>query len=65
MKKLFIGLDVSKDVFDFCALNELGEIETSKEVFENSKNGIAAFCHSLNRWSNFDICIRLILYWCK
>lgn len=59
MKKLFIGLDVSKDVFDFCALNELGEIETSKEVFENSKIGIAAFCDSLKRWSNYDIWICL------
>ena len=47
MKKLFIGLDVSKDVFDFCALNDLGEQESSKKVFQNSKQGIDQFCKSL------------------
>lgn len=59
MKKLFVGIDVSKDVFDFCALNEAGDIETSKEVFSNSKQGIAVFCKSLKRWSDYDIWICL------
>ncbi len=60
MKKLFVGIDVSKDVFDFCALNEIGDVETSKEVFQNSKKGIAEFCKSLlNRWNDHDIWICL------
>ncbi len=59
MKKLFVGIDVSKDVFDFCALNENGDIETSKEVFENSKKGILAFCKSLKRWDDYDVWICL------
>ena len=59
MKKLFVGIDVSKDVFDFCALNENGVIETSKEVFENSKKGISSFCKSLKRWDDYDVWICL------
>ncbi len=59
MKKLFIGLDVSKDVFDFCALNDLGEQESSKKVFQNSKQGIDQFCKSLKKWNDSDILICL------
>lgn len=59
MKKLFIGLDVSKDVFDFCILNDLGDQETSKKVFQNSKQGIDQFCKYLKKWDKCDILICL------
>ena len=51
MKKLFIGIDVSKDVFDVCSMDESGNIIASKEVFSNTKVGIANFCKSLKRRS--------------
>ncbi|MCF8444545.1 MAG: hypothetical protein K9G29_06010 [Crocinitomicaceae bacterium] len=41
MKKLFIGIDVSKDVFDVCSMDESGNVIASKEVFSNTKVGIA------------------------
>lgn len=47
MKKLFIGIDVSKDVFDVCTLDESGDIVSSKKVFPNTKKGIADFCSSI------------------
>jgi transposase len=59
MKKMFIGIDVSKDVFDVCSLDEFGDITASKEVFANTKKGIADFCKSLNRWRDHDIWICL------
>lgn len=57
MKKLFIGIDVSKDVFDVCSMDESGNVIASKEVFSNTKVGIANFCKSLKRWSDCDIWI--------
>ena len=57
MKKLFIGVDVSKDVFDVCSMDESGNVIASKEVFSNTKVGIANFCKSLKRWSDCDIWI--------
>ena len=56
---MFIGIDVSKDVFDVCSLDEFGDITASKEVFANTKKGIADFCKSLNRWRDHDIWICL------
>ena len=43
MKKLFIGIDVSKDVFDVCSMDESGNVIASKEVFSNTKVGITNF----------------------
>ena len=57
MKKLFIGIDVSKDVFDVCSMDESGNVVASKEVFSNTKIGIADFCKSLKRWDDCDIWI--------
>ena len=57
MKKLFIGIDVSKDVFDVCSLVESGEVVSSKEVYSNTKKGIAEFCKILNKWNDHDIWI--------
>ena len=57
MKKLFIGIDVSKDVFDVCSMDESGNVIASKEVFSNTKVGIADFCKSLKIWGDCDIWI--------
>jgi transposase len=57
MKKLFISIDVSKDVFDVCSMDESGDVVASKEVFSNTKVGIADFCRSLKRWDDCDIWI--------
>jgi transposase len=57
MKKLFIGIDVSKDVFDVCSMDESGNVVASKEVFSNTKIGIADFCKSLKIWDDCDIWI--------
>lgn len=57
MKKLFIGIDVSKDVFDVCYLIDSGDVVSSKEVYSNTKKGVAEFCKILNKWNDHDIWI--------
>lgn len=54
MKKLFIGIDISKDVFDFCLINEDAKVLSSKEVLPNTKNGIADFCKFLKKHKELD-----------
>lgn len=51
---LFIGIDVSKDVFDVCVLSDSGDLATTQRVFLNTQKGIREFCESLSKWANED-----------
>lgn len=42
MKKLFIGIDVSKDVFDYCCLDQENKIVLRGKA-DNTKEGIKEF----------------------
>lgn len=57
MKKLFIGIDISKDVFDFCIIDEDAVVLSSKEVLPNTKEGINEFCKLLSNYAGHDIWI--------
>ena len=54
MKKLFIGIDISKDVFDFCIIDEDAVVLSSKEVLPNTKEGINEFCKLLSNYAGHD-----------
>ncbi|GAB1347736.1 IS110 family transposase [Cloacibacterium normanense] len=49
MKNLFIGIDISKEVFDYCAIDEQNQIIINKQVAPNSKDGIEKFCQKLDQ----------------
>lgn len=53
MKKLFIGIDVSKDVFDYCFLNQ-ERLVLTKGVQKNSKKGIQQFIDLLTDYKDYD-----------
>ncbi|NLE05866.1 MAG: IS110 family transposase [Crenarchaeota archaeon] len=57
MKKLFIGIDVSKDVFDFCLLDQEHKVISSKNVEENTSTGINNFCDLLQNYEEYSIWI--------
>lgn len=57
MKKLFIGIDVSKDVFDYCFLNENNEVLVAKGQSPNTVKGIADFCKRINDFKEYSIWI--------
>lgn len=57
MKNLFIGIDISKDVFDYCGLDEKNQVLISKQVCPNSKEGIRKFCNMLKVFSGYSIWI--------
>jgi transposase len=59
MKNLFIGIDVSKDVFDFCILNQKHQILSSKNVLPNTKDGISDFFLYLSEFSYHSLWICL------
>ena len=54
MKKLFIGIDISKDVFDFCIIDEEARVLSSKEVRPNTKEGIKDFCRFINKYNDHE-----------
>jgi transposase len=53
MKKLFIGIDVSRDVFDYCVLKDNREVLT-KGVEQNSKKGIQQFIDLITAYKDHD-----------
>lgn len=55
MKKLFIGIDISKDVFDFLGITEDGEVALANGVCNNDAPGIKHFIKSLKRHSTYDV----------
>lgn len=54
MNKIFIGIDVSKDVFDFCLIDQDHHIISSKNVLPNTVEGIEEFHLFLKKYSDFD-----------
>lgn len=52
MKNLFVGIDISKDVFDYCFLNEKNEV-LSKGQNQNTKDGISKFCKKLKQYRSY------------
>jgi len=56
MEKLFIGIDISKDKFDFCILSSKHEI-LSKGFESNTLEGIAKFHEQLKKYYNHEPCI--------
>lgn len=57
MEKIFIGIDVSKDVFDFCLINQEHRVISSKNVLQNTVEGISAFFEYLKEYVNNPIWI--------
>lgn len=57
MKKLFIGIDVSKDVFDYCLTNQDHEVLSSKNVQQNDHDGIKKFCNHINDFKDYQVWI--------
>lgn len=59
MKNLFIGIDISKEVFDYCAIDEQNQIVINKQVAPNSKDGIEKFCQKLDQLKEYSIWIAM------
>lgn len=57
MKKLFIGIDISKDVFDYCLIDDNAKVLSSKEVLPNSEDGIKSFCKAIKKFQGYDVWI--------
>jgi len=55
MKKLFVGIDVSKDVFDACLVDEQHQIVSAKNKFPNTPTGIDEFCKYLAQHSKHTL----------
>lgn len=53
MKKLFIGIDVSKDVFDFCVINENHQVLIPKGRFPNDSKGINELCNLIGEYKEY------------
>jgi len=53
MKKLFIGIDISKDVFDYCFLNSENEI-IEKGQMPNSRKEILKFCKKVKSFKAYE-----------
>lgn len=53
MKNLFIGIDISKDVFDYCFLNEENEVLV-KGQNPNTKDGISEFCKKVKLQKGYN-----------
>ena len=57
MKKLFIGIDISKDVFDYCFLSEDNELLVSKGQKPNTVKGINQLCKQIGGFSSYEVWI--------
>lgn len=57
MKKLFVGIDVSKDVFDFCFLSEDNELLVSKGQHPNTIDGIDQLCKKIDDFNAYAVWI--------
>jgi len=57
MKKLFVGIDISKDSFDYCFLSQDNEILLPKAKQTNDLQGINDFCKSLKAFRDYSIWI--------
>ncbi len=55
MKKLFVGIDISKDVFDCSLLDDQNQQLEKNIQFFNSKNGIKEFCTYLEAFNDYAI----------
>jgi len=53
MKRLFIGIDISKDVFDYCILNSENEI-IEKGQMANSRKEILEFCKKIKSLKEYE-----------
>lgn len=54
MKKLFIGIDISKDVFDFYGISETGETVIPSGILFNSKKGIKSFLTMVKKYTGYE-----------
>lgn len=54
MKKLFIGIDVSKDVFDFCFLSQDNEAVMPKGQLPNSVSGVEKLLKLIHQLEGYD-----------
>lgn len=54
MKKLFIGIDISKDTFNYCFLTEDNELLQSDGICENTKHEIEKFIKQVQKL-NYDV----------
>lgn len=54
MKKLFIGIDISKDVFDFYGISETGETVIPSGIHFNSKKGIKSFLDMVRKYTDYE-----------
>lgn len=59
MKKLFVGIDVSKDVFDYCFINENREVLVSKGQSANTVKGIDEFCKLISTFKEYTVWISM------
>lgn len=55
MKKLFIGIDISKDVFDCCLIDEDNHILEKNIRFSNSKGGLKDFIKYLKKYKIYSL----------
>lgn len=53
MKTMLVGIDISKDVFDYCILDEDHNILSSKNVSSNTEEGIEEFCNHINEFKGY------------
>jgi transposase len=56
MKKLFVGIDISKDVFDYCFLDQENKV-LARGRMDNNEKGIAQFYSLLKSFNEYDVWI--------
>jgi transposase len=56
MKKLIVGIDISKDILDYCILREVDFTVVSRGVIENNKKAI---CHWLGKFNPKTIIVSM------
>ena len=59
MKKLFVGIDISKDVFDCCLVDQQNQIVERNVQFINSKKGIQNFLTHLKNYKGYSIWVAM------
>lgn len=55
MKKLFIGIDISKDVFDFFGISEEGDMVISAGISNNDSAGIKHFIKTIKTYGSYEV----------
>ena len=55
MKKLFIGIDISKDVFDFIGITEDGVVNLPHGICENNQAAIKSFIRTIRKYRDDQV----------